>query len=49
MALLKLEQQGATGIDQQLINRNQDDQYELILELGRHELTFNSLQQNLLR
>lgn len=49
MALLKLEREGAAGIDQKLIKRNQDDQYELILELGRHELTFNSLQQNLLR
>ncbi len=47
MALLKLEQQSAAGIGQALIKRNQDDQYELILELGRHELTFNSLQQNL--
>lgn len=47
MALLKLEQQSAAGIGQPLIKRNQDDQYELILELGRHELTFNSLQQNL--
>ncbi len=49
MALLKLDQEGSAGIDQKLIKRNQDDQYDLILELGRHELTFNSLQQNLLR
>ncbi|MDX1397900.1 MAG: hypothetical protein R3204_05165, partial [Oceanospirillum sp.] len=47
MSLLRLADQQT--VDEALIKRNQDDQYELILELGRHELSFNSLQQNLKR
>lgn len=37
-----------TLVEPELLERNQADQYSLVLELGRHQLTFNSLQQNLL-
>jgi len=47
IALIRLQDNHADGVDHDLIQKNQDDQYEQILELGRHELTFNSLQQNL--
>lgn len=48
MAILKQDQLDTSEIDQKLVQQNQTDQYELILGLGRHELTFNSLQQNLM-
>lgn len=48
IALTRLEQENTVKGLQTLIERNQADQYDLILELGRFELTFNSLQQNLL-
>jgi len=49
ITLWQLSQQQADGIDNKLIKRNQDDQYEMVLALGRQALSFNSLQQNLQR
>ena len=47
VALIGLQQQEQLKEYEVLLKRNQDDQYEQVLELGRHELSFNSLQQNL--
>lgn len=41
--------QQSPEVHQDLLQKNQDDQYEQVLQLGRHELSFNSLQQNLLQ